>query len=179
MPRELSDEEYNFLQGRRQVADFVESIYNDPQLNKEAKALIKRKYPNLNIPDYDLEDKIDKRFDAEQKSREAQERKTREAAEDARWKEDRERTQKQYGFTDDAMTRLEKMMIEKKIGDYDVAASYMAAKEPSASEPVDQSRWNHGKQEGFAEISKDPEGWGRGEILKAIYADQQAQRGQR
>ena len=26
MPREVSDEEYNFLQGRKQVADFVESF---------------------------------------------------------------------------------------------------------------------------------------------------------
>jgi hypothetical protein len=180
MPREVTDEEYTFLQGRRQVADFVESIYNDPQLNREAKALIKKKYPNLQIPDYDLESKMDRRFDEEQQKRETVEKKKREDDEDAKWRSDRERTQKQYGFTDEAMTRLEKMMVEKRIGDYDVAASYMASKEPpSASEPFDNSRWDHGKQQGFAEIAKDPEGWGRGEILKAIHADQQTQRGQR
>src|SRR5580698_1927558 len=59
MPRTISDEEYKYLQDKRMTADFVESIYNDPQLNKEAKRLIKRKYPNLAIPDFDLETKVE------------------------------------------------------------------------------------------------------------------------
>ena len=75
MPRTISDEEYNFLTNKRMTADFVESIYNDPDLNKEAKRLIKKKYPNLAIPDYDLEQKVEQRFSAED------ERKQKEAAE--------------------------------------------------------------------------------------------------
>jgi hypothetical protein len=65
MPRTISDEEYKYLQDKRMTADFVESIYNDPTLNKEAKRLIKRKYPNLAIPDFDLEQKVEQRFSAE------------------------------------------------------------------------------------------------------------------
>ena len=181
MPRELTDEQWNHVQGRMQVADFVESIYNDPQLNTEAKRLIKKKYPNLKIADLDLEDKIESRFaEADNKKTEA-ERRRREADEDAAWKADRARVQKDYRFTDDAMARLEKLMVDKKIGDYEVAASYMAAKEPpTASDPTyDPTRWHHGRQEGFAEIAKDPEAWGRTELFNAIQKDQQTQKGQR
>ena len=64
MPRQVSDEEYAFLQNKRMTADFVESIYNDPKLNKEAKRLIKSKYPNLPIPDYDMEQQMERRLGA-------------------------------------------------------------------------------------------------------------------
>jgi hypothetical protein len=181
MPREITDDEWNYLQSRRQVADFVESIYNDPQLGPEAKRLIKKKYPNLQIPDYDIEEKVEKRLSAADKKRQDEEDKKRKDEEDARFKSERDRTKKDYGFTDEAMERLEKLMVERNIGDYEVAASYLASKEPKASEPDnwDNSRWDHGKKEGFAEIAKDPEGWGRTELLKAIKTDQAAARGGR
>jgi hypothetical protein len=173
MPREVSDDEYNFLQGRRQVADFVESIYNDPALSKDAKRLIKRKYPQLQIPDLDIEDKVDQRFEEEKKRRQDEDdARTRESNERS-WKELRAKTQKDYGFTDEAMTDLEKMMVERNIGDYEVAASYKASKDPKPSQPdMAQFRWDHEKQPGFAEIAKDPEGFARNEIMRAIRSDQ-------
>jgi len=173
MARQIEDQEYDFLQGRRQVADFVESIYNDPQLNKQAKALIKAKYPGLQIPDYDLENKIEARFAQEKQARDAEETKKRRAAEDEQWKQKRKSTQDQYGFTEDAMKRLEKMMVERNIGDYEAGAALMAQKEPKTTEPTHDSHyWRHEKQDGFNEIAKDPEGWARNEILKSIRADQ-------
>src|SRR5262245_48633709 len=110
MPREVSDEEYQFLQGRRKVADFVESIYNDPTLNQEAKRLIKRKYPKLQIPDLDIEDKITKRLDDEKKAREDAEAAVKRKEETDAWKERRADTQKTFGFTDEAMKKLEDLM---------------------------------------------------------------------
>jgi len=179
MPREISDEQFQYYEGRRQVADFVESIYNDPQLNREAKSLIKRKYPNLQIPDFDLENKIDQRFAQEDKRRQDAADDERRKGEDAKFKAARDKVREDYKFTDEAMTRLEKMMVDRNIGDYEVAASYMASKEPSSSEPADYDpgRWNHQKQEGFAEIAKDPEAWGRTEIMRAIFRDQQNAKG--
>jgi hypothetical protein len=173
MPRTIEDREYNFLQGRRQVADFVESIWNDPQLNTEAKALVKRKYPNLKIPDYDLEQHVNKRIDEDRRER-------REAEENKKFSELRANTQKQYGFTDEAMKDLEKFMVEKNVGDYDVAAGYLASKEPpKTSQATYQDQyWNHGKGDNWKEVTADPEGWARGEILKTIYTSDQ-QRGNR
>jgi hypothetical protein len=174
MPRTISDAEEQFIRGRMQVADFVESIYNDPQLTREAKALIKKKYPNLNIPDYDIENRVEARFEKDRRERETREANDRKAREDAEFKERRAKTQKEYGFTDEAMTRLEKMMVDRNIGDYEVAASYMASKEPkpSAGSDWDSTRWHHERQDSFAEISKDPEAWGRTQIMNAIKADQ-------
>lgn len=176
MPRQIEDDEYSFLQQRRQVADFVESIYNDPQLSKEAKALIKKKYPNLQIPDFDIETKVDARF-AERDRRESEEREAaRREREEAAYKTSRQKTQQEYGFTDDAMKELEDFMIERNIGDYEVAATYKAAKMPKTTDPTqayDDQRWNHAQKDGFAEVAKDPEGWARKEILGAIFRDEQ------
>jgi hypothetical protein len=174
MPRQVTDEEWNYLQGRKQVADFVESIYNDPALSKDAKALIKRKYPDLQIPDYDIESRVNARFDQEKQEREDRERTAREAEEDRQQQAARKKTQKEYGFTDDAMGRLEQMMVDRNIGDYEAAAMLMASKEPKPSSPegdFDHSRWSHEKAEGFADIAKDPEGWGRTQIMQAISKD--------
>lgn len=174
MPRQIADEEYAFLQGRKQVADFVESIWNDPALAKEAKALVKKKYPQLQIPDYDIETRVEQRLDKDKQDREERERKAREDEEDRRQKDARASTQKQYGFTDEAMGQLEQMMIERNIGDYEAGAMLMASRQPKASEPTfDSQYWNHDKQDGFAEIAKDPEAWGRGQIMNAIRADEE------
>jgi len=178
MPRNITDEEYNFLQGRRQVADFVESIYNDPVLAKEAKALIKKKYPNLQIPDYDIEAKLEERLDAAEKKRKDEDDAKKRSEEDGRFAKLRSDTQKSYGFTDEAMNRLEQLMIERNIGDYEAAAMLMASKEPQTSDPTfdDTSRWNHEKQDNFKEVSADPEGWARKEILRAFQTQARQQR---
>lgn len=178
MPRTIPDEEYQFLQGKRQIADFVESIYNSPQWNKEAKRLIKRAYPQIQIPDLDIEERVEERLAQDRKERQDIEDAKRQEADKASWDSLRERTKTQYGLTDEGMEKLEKMMVERNVGDYDVAASYMVAKDPKPSEAqFDAVRWNYDKAPGFAEIAKDPEGWGRAEILKAIRTDQERARG--
>lgn len=178
MPRQLSDEEYAFLQNKRMTADFVESIYNDPTLNKEAKKLIKRKYPNLAIPDYDIEEKVTQRLDAEKKARDDAEASARQKREDEAWRSARKKTQDSYGFTDEAMGEMEQWMQEKGVGDYEVAAEYRANKNPKTSDPTfDSQYWNHEKAPAFAEIAKDPEAWGRKEILGAINRDNERARG--
>ena len=136
MPKTISDEEFAFLQNKRMTADFVESIYNDPALNKEAKRLIKRKYPNLAIPDFDLEQKVEQRFSAEdeKKAKEASDRAAK-ADRDA-WNASRARVKKEYGFTDEAMADLEKWMHEKAVADHEVAAEYRASKNPQTSSPT-------------------------------------------
>ena len=178
MPRQVSDEEYQFLQSKRMTADFVESIYNDPTLNKEAKRLIKRKYPNLAIPDYDMEEKIDARFSAADQAKQKEQADARRKADSDNWKSSREKVQKQYGFTDEGMNDLETWMQDKAVADHEVAASYRASKNPQTSEPTyDSQFWHHEKAPNFAEIAKDPEGWGRREILSAIRKDEERARG--
>lgn len=178
MPHTISDDEYNHLVQRKNVADFVEPIYNDPRFGKEARALIKRAYPNLQMEGYDLEQRIEQRFDEEKKAREEEKAETRrkaDADEDEKYKKIRKKTQDDYGFTDDAMSRLEKMMVDRNIGDYEAGAMLMASKEPRASEPSAGASkyWDFEKTDKFAEISKDPEKWGFNELLGAARRDEE------
>ena len=178
MPKTISDEEYGFLQNKRMTADFVESIYNDPTLNKEAKKLIKRKYPNLAIPDYDMEEKLDGRLRAEdeKKAKEQQEAQRRNNQET--WDAGRKKAKDEYGLTDDGLTDLEKWMEEHAVADHEVAASYRHSKNPPTSPATyDAGFWGHEKKDNFKEMSADPEAWGRKEILGAIYRDEQKARG--
>ena len=180
MPREISDEEYSFLQGRRQVADFVEPIYNHPQWGKEAKRLIKKVYPQTRIPDLDIEDSIEARFSAEEKKRAEAETDRKQKEQHDTWQKRRSDVQQQYGFTDEGMKALEDWMVENQVGNYDTAARAKAALEPRTSEAeYDAGHWHHDKQEGFKEIAKDPEGWARNEFLQAMYRDEQRARQQR
>jgi hypothetical protein len=179
MPREISDEEYAFLQGRRQVADFVEPIYNHPKWGKAAKRLIKEVYPQARIPDIELEDKIESRFAQEKKERDEREAAAKQQTQEARWKSERARVQKKFGFTDDGMQKLETFMQEKYIGDYEVAAEHIAAKEPKTSEVTHAEHfWHLDRQPGFEEMAKDPEGYAFNQFVTAIRKDEQRAKGQ-
>jgi hypothetical protein len=180
MPRQVTDEEYNFLQQRRMTADFVESIYNDPALNKEAKRLIKKKYPQLAIPDLDIEDRVQAQIDADRKQRKDADDAVAKKKADDEWKAERSRVQKEFGFTDDGMKDLEGWMTDKGVGDYEVAAGYRASKNPRASEPTyDPGLWQNEnvRKPEFKEVVADPEAWAKREILSAIHRDQERTRG--
>ena len=177
---DITDDEYNRLLGRAQIADFIEPIYNDPQLGRDARALIKKKYPHVQIPDYDLETRFNQRFDDEKRQREEAEQKKRDSEQQEEFKKTRSKVQKEYGFTEDGMKELEDFMVQHNVGDYEVAASYRASKNPKQSDANhSDGLWNHQKQDGFADIAKDPEGWARNEILGSIYKDQERNRGGR
>ena len=172
--RQISDEEYAFLQGRRQVADFVEPIYNHPKTGREAKRLIKEVYPNVKIPDYDIEQQVMQRLDAEQKKRDDAEAAAKQKATDDAWQARRAEVQKKYGFTDEGMKRLEDWMVENQIGNYDTAARAKAALDPPTSAPdYDAGHWHHERQEGWAEMAKDPEAYARNAFIQAAYKDEQ------
>jgi hypothetical protein len=179
MPRTISDQEDAWLRNKVEVANFAESIWGDPALNEDAKRLAKRKYPQLEMKDIELKDQFEARFAEERKIREDAENARREAAEHQDWQDKRKATQKRYGMTDEAMSDMEKWMIDRNVGDYEVAAGYRIQREPKVSDGnLDTARWQYEKQPGWAEIAKDPEAWGRAEILKAIRADEETARGQ-
>lgn len=174
MPREISDAEFAEYERTKNIAYFAESIFNDPALNNESKALIKKKYPHLAIADYDLE----RKFEAEKKKLAEERDAERRKADEAKWAEQAKKAKEKHGFTDDGWKKVEDFMVERNIPDYEVAAAHIASLEPKASEPTyDSQFWNYDKRDTFKEISKDPEGWARTELLKAAKADENRMKG--
>lgn len=178
MPREFSDAELAALKSDLEIAQVAKQLWDDPQLGPEAKALLKKKLPNVQIPDHDIRTEMRDGFARVEQQRQDEKRVEQEQREDAYWKRQRKEVQDGFGFTEDGMKDLEKFMLEKNIGDYEVAATYHAAKNPKPSEPsgYKDPYWNHGRSDTFKEIAKDPEEWGRSEIMKALANQQQRNR---
>lgn len=181
MPRELSDAELAAWQEDRNIANAARSIWDDPKLGPEARALLKKKNPGMQIPDYDIRTEMRDGFAAMEQRMQAERDAEKQKREDDHWQGERARVKKEHNLNDDELKDLEKMMLEKNIGDYDVAATYRASKMPKPSDPLSSGYkdpyWNHGKSDTFREIAKDPEEWGRSEIIRAINNDQNRQRG--
>lgn len=180
MPRTISDAEVAQIEQERNLLKFIRSVWDDPELNPEAKALVKRKYPNIQIPDLDIRNEVRGMIESDRAERQRIEDEKRQQEEDRKFDEARSSAQKKYGLTEDGMKDLEDFMVKNNVGSYDVAAGYRVAQNPKPSEATfDDQRWNHSKKEGFAEIAKDPEAWGRGEIMRAIARDTEREKQQR
>ena len=178
--RQISDEEYFYLQGRKQIADLVEPVWNHPKTGMRSRALMKEVYPDLPIPDYDVKHDVEQRLAADKKEREDEKEAARKKAEKDTWDAERERVQKEYGFTEEGMKKLEDLMLEKRIASYEVAATYHAAKNPKPADPTQDYQdqfYGHGKSDEWKTIAADPEAWGRGELLKALRNQQRINSG--
>lgn len=173
MPRTISDEEYAHLVGRKTIADFVEPIYNSPELGPHAKALIKKAYPNLQIEGYDLKEELKGEINAVRQELKETERQRQDREDAEKFQRVRKATQDEFKFTDEGMKKLEDLMVERNIGDYRAGALLLASETPRAADPTGGSQrfWNHEKRDNFAEISKDPEKWGFQELLGAAERD--------
>ena len=182
----ISDQEYAHLRGRKQVADFVEPIYNSAELGPEARALIKKAYPNLQIEGFDLKNELKQEIAQVRNEFQEETRKRADAEDTEKFNKIRQRVQDDYKFTNEGMDKLEKLMIERNIGDYEAGALLMASKEPKAVESDSGSFvgsrggrfWNYDKHNNFAEISKDPEKWGFNQLVEAAQRDAQRERNQ-
>ena len=180
MPRQIDDNEYQRLTSKGAVADFIQSIWDDPATGKDARRLVKRKYPNLQIPDLDIEDGVRRELDARDKKKADEDKAVKEKTDKERWASEKAAAQKKYGITDETMTEVEKFMVEKGVADYETAVGYHVARNPKPSDPTapfNDGHWNHGRSEEFKTIAADPEGFARREIMKAIEADTQRARG--
>lgn len=183
MPVTLTDEQVAQLRSRLEagdraipIAQSATEIWNHQQWGDEAKALWKKAFPEVKIDGFDAEQRINARLDKERQEREEREKKARERAEEDEWKTKRQAAKEKYSLTDDAMDRLEKLMTERRVADYDIAATYLVSQEPSPSEGTaeyDRHFWHHDRTPEYKQIASDPEGYAREEIMRAIKTDAQ------
>ena len=117
------------------------------------------------MPDYDMETKLDSYIDNDKRRHQEEDEKRAFEAQENRRLAQRKEAQDKYNLTEEGMQEVEKLMTEKYIGNYDVAAGHLVATRAASSPPTyDQQYWNHHKQDGYQEIAKDPEAWGRVEL---------------
>lgn len=176
MPLTLTDEQVAALRTEREqwardkaVREAAEGLWNDPKMSDRAKALWKEKYPETPIQDYDLKQEIFGRLDREKAEAEKARQERLEAESVERLRSQKDAVRKQYGFTDDAMDRMEKEMHERRVYDYEAMAPFFASKEPKPIESYQNTnRWNHDRTEEFKRISADPEEYAFGEIVNTL-----------
>lgn len=113
--------------------------------------LLKDEFPDAAVPEIDaakpvldevaaLRKEMQERFEAEDKRRSEQNEERSRRRADRAIEEGRDYLRKQ-GFDDDLVSKTEELMRERNIGDYEVAAAYMAKSQPSA-EPLPSSAWS-------------------------------------
>ena len=178
MPVTLTDEQVTELRGRltqadtnRQIAEAAAKLWNSPERGERTKALWKEEFPDSDLGPFDVEQRINARLDKDREERAQEAKAQRDRETDERVASQRKATQDRYGATDDAMSRLEQLMVERNIGDYEIAGEHFFSREPRVSDGTqeyDSQFWNHERQDTFKEIAADPESWGRKEILKTL-----------
>lgn len=153
----------------------AQELWNDPQIGDEAKRLWKKKWPDAQIDGYDQKQEVKAVVNEFKQERENEKKE----AEHKAWAEKRESqkksVQERRGYTDDAMQRLEGLMKEREIYDYEAGDLLFAAQNPKPSDGSNDYGshfWEHEKAPAFKEISADPERWGFNEIVRAAKADQ-------
>jgi hypothetical protein len=152
----------------------AQELWNDEKLGREAKRLWKQKWPEAQIEGFDQEERLDQKITAFDKAREDEKREADLKARTEALAAKRKSTQEQHGYTDDAMKRMDEMMHERDIYDYDAAHLLFAAQNPKPSDAsADGHYWNHEKQPAFKEIAADPERWGHGELVKVLRQQEQ------
>ena len=172
-----SNDEHLYTQQQNNVANFAASFWNDPALSNEVKAIVKKKHPNLQITDYDLQQQFANFRNEENNRRKIDDEQRKFDADERNRLKLRKEAQDKYGLTDEGMVEVEDHMRKNFIGNYDVAAHHFVATRPSATDnSYDHQHWNHAQQPGFDDIAKDPERWGRIELEKAVKGELMRQR---
>jgi hypothetical protein len=146
---DLSLEQLRELAARAQSYEpsfnLVQQIAKDPEARNMFQRYLKKKNPNLSIPEIDGEDRMRAALEAETKAREALELKIQQDEIRQRLEAERKRVMEQYKLTEEDMKGVEKIMMKtddnpEPVPYYDKAVKlYLHAREPSVPSPASYS----------------------------------------
>ena len=152
----------------------AQELWNDPTLGDQAKALWRKKWPDAVIPGYDEKQQLQSIVDAERTRIEEGKRNEQVTAEENRMRQQRAAVQKKRGYTDEAMQRMDQLMGERKIYDYEAGDLLFAAQNPTPSDGTsdyDGHFMNYDRHPEAGAIAKDPERWGFDQLVGALNRD--------
>jgi hypothetical protein len=105
-------------------AQLVRSIEQNPETRLEFLKLRKKLNPNQVIPELDAREPFEKKISEQNQKLEEMERRALERDINDRIKDNRSKIRAKYKVSDDQVTEIEKLMVEKKIPDYETAAEF-------------------------------------------------------
>ena len=142
---ELSVEQLRELAQRAQQYEpsfnLVQQIAKDPEARNMFQRYLKKRNPNLSIPEIDGEDRMRAALETETKAREALEMKIQQEEIKNRLEAERKRVAEKYKLSEDDMKNVEKLMIRsdentEPVPYYDSAARlYLHSREASVPTP--------------------------------------------
>jgi hypothetical protein len=138
-----------------QLAGMTHQLANDPATRADYLRLVKKRNPNVPIPEIDAVDHVNGQIDALKADNEKLRQERQEEKLVAAIEKKRASVIAKHKLTDDQMTEIEKLMVEKHLPDYDTAAEFftmqnkVAAPTPSSiANPdwkmPDSAVWNKG-----------------------------------
>lgn len=140
--------------------NLVQQLSKDPEARVMFQRYMKKKNPNLAIPEIDSEDRVMAALNAEKEAREKLEAKIQEDQIRARVEGERSRVKDKYKLTDEDLKGVEALMVKsdtnpEPIPYYDAAAKlYLASRTPSTPTPSSFSPPTYSMPEGKV--------WGKG-----------------
>lgn len=128
--------------GTAELAALAKSLAEDPKTRKDFLRLLKKKNPNQPIPELDTEDAM--RQFADPYIKELDKLKNERAQEKLQGRiHENRRKLKENGYTDDDVTAIEKLMMEKSIPSHDTAAEHFRMSRQLAT-PTPSTLTNNG-----------------------------------
>jgi hypothetical protein len=157
------------LEARDELAALAKKLADNPKTRKEFLRLTKSVNPDLPIPELELEDRTTSALDQMRAENESIRAKLREK-EAMETLEKRRNSLMKKGLvqSEDEVSQVEKVMLDKKIADHETAAEYWnwmkQSAEPtgSAYQPNTMSKWD------LSKFMKNPIGAARDEAFKAL-----------
>lgn len=105
-----------------------QALGNDPKKRGPLLRMLKDAYPDVSIPELDLQDQMDARVKEAVKPHEETATKLREDIEALRLENERERTRRRLGLDEAELVEVETLAKEGKIGDVDTAHEHWRMK---------------------------------------------------
>jgi hypothetical protein len=161
MPRSLEDytpaELLEHARTLERSNGLFNTLMNDPETRSETLALVKKKNPNMSIPELDVKAQVELAVAKEREEREKTDARLREMEMRERLNAQRDRVKSQYELTDADVLEVEKLMTDKDapIPHYDAAVKVYQASRAQATPTSSQLQVKT-----FDMPSKDT--WGRG-----------------
>jgi hypothetical protein len=158
------------LEARDELAALAKKLADNPKTRKEFLRLTKSVNPDLPIPELEIEERTTNALDQMRQENEAIRAQLREK-EALETLEKRRNALMKKGLvqSEDDISQVEKVMLDKKIADHETAAEYWQwmkqTAEPTASsyQPNTMSKWD------LSKFMKNPVGAARDEAFKALH----------